>query len=182
MLAVPPMRIAKEKFINLQTQVPLFRIDVSSAAGSLSSKSLLTVVRTATGVPTGTVRFHSMSDDEIDLSVNGRDTRLKKDGTFNFRWYFKPTVFPGVKWWWTKSKFGGLQLTEDKGGGKRIASLTGDVLVVEHMGLTEMAVDEVVLATVAIWKTKKRESDDEDAVEGLEAIGNIASLVGGGGA
>ena len=161
----------------------LFRINLSTAPGSMSSKSLVTVVRTTTRLPLGTVRFHSMDEEVIDLTINGRGTKLKDDVMFGFRWYFKPTSFPRIKWWWTKGKANGLRLADDKEGGQTIATLTGDVLVVEPIGLSEPAVDEVVLAAVAIWEQRRRKDKDNDqAVEGLDAIGQIAGAIGGGGA
>lgn len=177
------MRITKDYVFNSATNYPLFRLDSSAAAGSLSSSSLVTVVRTANGLPLGNVRYHSLDDSRIDLSINGRETKLKNDGFSTTRWVFKPVAFPGVKWCWTKAKSGGLRLTDAKDGRKTIATLTGDVLVVDPIGLDEGIVDEVVLASVAIKEFRRRKGkEDQEAVESLDAIGNIAGALAGGGA
>ena len=180
---VPPMRITKTQVLNSQTNYPMFRINVSASASSLSSSSLVTVVRTATGLPLGTVRYHSLDDERIDLTIGGCETKMRRDGFSRERWAVKPIAFPDMKWWWIKAKPGGLNLMDAKDGGQTVAVLTGDTVIVEPIGLSEAAVDEVVLASVAIVEFGRRKGEeDQAAIESLDVIGNIVGAIGGGGA
>lgn len=172
---IPPLRLSRESIWNVQTNAPIFSITSSSAPGSLSSKSLLTFVRTATGQTAGTLRYHSMSD-SVTLTLNGAETRLTNpDGMYSRKLRFSPINFPGAKWTW-KSEKSGCELND---GRCRIAQLIGDVLIVDSIGLVEPGIDEVVLTAMALWGLKQKREGGGSAAA-FEAFGNIAQLGGAG--
>lgn len=117
----------------------------------------------------------------IDLALDGGQTKLKSDGTMHWRWAFQPTTFPNIKWWFRETKGGDLRLADDKDkdGGQTIAIVSGNVLMIEQIGLNERAIDEVVLATVAIKEKRRRDKRTGEAADG---IGQVIGAFGGGGA
>ena len=130
-------------------------------------------------MPLGSIHFHSM-ESGVDISMEGGETKLKSDGSLHWRWAFHPTSFPNVKWYWTEAKGGDLRLADDKDKdkGQTIAIVSGNVLMIEQIGLNERAIDEVVLATVAIKEKRRR---DKRGAEYADAFGQVAGAVGGGG-
>ncbi|KAK3726098.1 hypothetical protein LTR37_000246 [Vermiconidia calcicola] len=120
---------------NAQSSIPIFTIDKSVAPGSFSRGSLVTLIRANSGLPLGTIRFRSL-EEHIELTVNGRQTRMKEDG-------------------------------------QRIATIKDNVLFCEDIGLTEAAVDEIVLSAVAmIIKSRKVRTESD-------AVGEVVSALAG---
>ncbi|KAL9112639.1 MAG: hypothetical protein Q9227_003210 [Pyrenula ochraceoflavens] len=180
--SIPPLRIGQEQVFNSQTNFLLFTIDRSKAHGSFSDDSLLTVVRTANGLPVGTARYHTLNEDKIDITSNGRCTVVKHDPYHKSRFSYTPTFAPGTTWWWDRPPAGGqggLRLTDAKKGvGRPIASLAGGILVSEPIGLTEMAMDEILMTAITVqeWRRRKGEEDAQT----IEAFSTAMEVAGGG--
>lgn len=173
--SIPWLLITETDVRSSQTQRPIFRIDKSAAPGSKSKKSLLTLGRSDTGVILGTVRFRSM-ESYMELSVNSQTAKIKEDGLISFRYYFQPTFASDSKWYWADNDDGGLKLSDGKKG-STIASVNSNILVVEQSnGLTEAAVDEIVLTAVAMMEKKRRRKKSDKLEEG---IGEIVGAVTG---
>ncbi len=173
--SIPWLLISETDIRSPQSNAPLFHITRSTAPGSLSSKSLVTLTRAATGMPLGTIRLRSGSD-VIELENNGQPNRMKIDGMgVNFRWYFHPLAYPGLKWFWSGAGKG-LKLTDGKNG-PTLATLTEKTLVCENVGLTEAAVDEIVLTVVASLVKQKKLGKDAKAADGAAEI--ISAIAGG---
>ena len=117
----------------------------------------------------GTVHFASLSE-SIEITVNGRGTKLKEAGLISFRYCFHPTFDPGLEWYWSEKK-GDLRLTDGKDG-PTIATISRNLLACEQgLGLTEAIVDEIVVSAVAaVRKSGKKKEDGEVAGEILSAV------------
>lgn len=168
--SIPMMMITSTEVRSAQTNTPIFAISKSSARASLSGKSFLTLVRPVTGQMLGTIRYHSTLSESIELTVNGRITKLKQDSSFNFRYYFHPTFDPRLQWWWSEKK-GDLRLKDGKDG-PVIAIVSGNILACEQdLGLTSEMVDEIVVSAVAaLRKNGKMKEENEVAGEVISAV------------
>jgi hypothetical protein len=172
--AVPWLLIDDKEVRSSTTNAPLFAVTRSAAPGSLSSKSLITLTRVATGAPLGTVRFRSSSD-SIELTVNGAITKMKNDTVMHTKLSFQPTTFSHARWYWKQGKEG-VTLTDGKDGGLTLAKINGSTLVVENLGLPEAAVDEIVLSAVAMLAKIKKLGKEAEAAEG---VGEVISALAG---
>lgn len=167
------MMIMSSEVRSAQTNTPIFIITKAAAPGSMSKKSLVTLIRPSTSQTMGTIRFKSL-ETSIKLTVNGQSTRLKEDGVVSFRYSFIPTSNPGAKWWWTEDG-GELKLTDGKKGGQTIATVSGNLLACEQsIGLTEAAVDEVVVSAVAAFTKNGRDKEDEGIIG--EVLGGVLGV------
>ncbi|KAK4493713.1 hypothetical protein PRZ48_014898 [Zasmidium cellare] len=182
---IPPVRIGKEEVWNPQTGFAVFVITREAAhiPNFMSSKPLLTVTRT-NGVPMGTVRFHSLTSNSIDLTVNGRGTSISHSGLIHNRWGFQSTTRPNLdeRWYWKKDKItGGAKLEDSKKGGHTLAKMKGDLLTFESGHLSEASYDEVLLSAVAMAEAARRQKRKSDIADLGSAIGDFASGDGGSG-
>lgn len=167
---IPMMMISSKEVRSAQTNMPLFEIHKTSEPWSLSSKSVLTLVRPGSRQLFGTIRYHSKLSESIEITVNGRITKLKEDGTFNFRYYFHPNFDQGLQWFWSEKK-GDLRLTDGKDG-PIIATISGNLLAIEQgLGLTSEIVDEIVVSAVAALKKNGKIKEEG------EVVGEIASAL-----
>ena len=149
----------------------IFGIVKGAAQGSISKRSLVTIIRPSTGQVMGSVRFKSF-ESSIDIMTNGRETRLKEDGIINFRYSFPPSSLQNVTWFWAESKGGELKLTDAKNSGQTLATISRSILVVEqHLGLSEAVVDEIVVSALAIAEKKRRSGKDAEVVG--EVLGGV---------
>ena len=165
-------RIERSKHTDPNAHLP--SIDKSGAPGSASKNSLLTLIRVKTGLPLGTVRFKSM-ESSLELSIKDKTFKIKEDGVISFRLNFNPTFAQESKWWWSENDDEGLKLMDGKKGATN-ATINSNMLMVEQtMGLTEAAIDEVVLTAVAMAERRRRRKK-HDAEGG--GIGKILALIG----
>lgn len=162
---IPMMMITSTEIRSAQTNMPIFLIEKSSG-GLLSGNALRTIVQPGTGQPMGTYRFSSLSE-SVEITVNGRATKMKEDGHINFRYSFHPTFDPGLKWFWSEKK-GDLRLTDWKDG-PIIATISGNMLACEQgLGLTAASIDEIVITGIAVLKKHGK------MMEALEIAGAVA--------
>lgn len=135
----------------------------------------MTLVRINTGLPLGSIRFKSM-ESSLELSIGDRKFKIKEHGLISFRYYFNPTFAPESKWWWNENDDEALKLTDGKKGAT-IATINSNMLIIEQtLGLTEAAIDEVVLTAVAMAE-KRRRRKKHDAEGG--GIGEIVGAITG---
>lgn len=147
----------------------------------MSSKPLLTV-RSINGVQIGNVRFHTITTNNIDLTVNGRFTSISHSLIHN-RWGFQSTTRPNMdeKWYWKKDKStGGAKLEGSKKNGHTLARMKGDLLTFENR-LSDASYDEVLLSAIAMAEAARRAKRKGDISDLASAIGDFAHSGGGDG-
>ena len=182
---IKPVRIGKEDIYDSQTGFALFVITREAAhmPSFLSSKPPVTVMR-INGTTMGTIRFHSVTTSSIDLSVNGRNTRISHSGMLHSRWGFQSTSCPNAeeRWSWTSDKTSkGAKLVDSKKHGQVLARMKGDLLAFEKGRLSSASYDEVLLSAVAMAEAARRAKRNGDLVDLGSAIGDFTSAGSDGG-
>lgn len=120
-----------------------------------------------------------MSTSDIDLSINGRETRLSPS-RLHKRWAFLPTSVANTKrkpseWYWKRDKLlsRSVILFDSKKRGRTIARIDGTVLTFEQAGLGKENLDEIVMTAVALAEHARRHSKKSDSVDLGGSIANI---------
>ncbi|CAK3918374.1 Hypothetical predicted protein [Lecanosticta acicola] len=190
---IPPLRLGHEEISNAQTGHADYTLTRSSPPGLLpsfsfllSTKPLLTVHRTRTGIPMGQIRFHTLTSSTIDLTLHGKQTSLSHSVISN-KWSFESISAP-ERWYWKKDRStGGAKLEDRKGrGGRALARMRGDLLTFEQGRLSEASYEEVLLSAVAMAEAARRSGRGHEVGDLARAIGDLASAAsdgdkGGGG-
>ena len=167
------MRFEPKTILNATTSQPIFTTQIEKSTFSGSKKGY-TLLQHHTGLPIAHIRFSTMDSHNIALTIHGAPNKITEDGKWvHFRWCFTPVAFPGKVWWWTEKKRR-FELRDE--GDVVIARIEGDVLLVENVGLSERAVDEVVASAFAMWLQKRKEKGNREAGD---AIGEIAGAIAG---
>ncbi|KAM0694429.1 hypothetical protein Q7P36_004784 [Cladosporium allicinum] len=177
-----PIRLGKEDVFERNTNMLILSISRKSVhmPSFLSSKPLLTVTRCNTNTLLGTILFHHMSTSDIDLSINGRETRLSPS-RLHKRWAFQPTSVTDTKnrpseWYWKRDKLlsRSVILFDSKKRGRTIARIDGSILTFEQAGLGQETLDEIVMTAVTLAEHARRHGKNADVGD---LGGNIADLV-----
>lgn len=152
----------------------------------LSSKPLLTLTHCATNARLGTIRFHSLTTSDIEITTREyQQTTLSSSGLLHTRWSFLPTSATSSQAWvWQRDKTfkRAVVLTDAKKRGKELARIERDVLSFEQVGLSDEAVGEIVLTAVALGEHVRRKSKRGEVADLAGAIADgVSSLDGGGG-
>jgi len=126
-----------------------------------SSKPLLTLTKSDTGHPVGSIRFHFLTSSTVDLELSGiGSSRMCHDGRFSKRWKFS-SFFGNEEtfMYWCKTKLDGWELKLGSKKGNVIARVSiGDGLILkfEGVGMNERQVEEVVVSAVAVFEGLRR--------------------------
>ncbi|KAK4505974.1 hypothetical protein PRZ48_003939 [Zasmidium cellare] len=183
--ARPWFRITKEEVRNLANDQPIVAITRQSAFNipkELSSKSSVALTR-PDGSLMGTIRFHSMTSTDIDITINGHASKLSDSMMMGDKFTFKPisrgavTTFggSGEKWCWKLKGHANAMLYSAKSGGELLAKVEGGMLVFEKPGMSHAELDEILVTAVAMhFKGSRNKKDEETAEAVFEAVGGIA--------
>lgn len=182
---IPPVRVSKDEVWDPQTGMALYVItrEAAHVPAFISTKPLVTVTR-VNGVPLGNIRFHTLTSNNIDLTVNGRTTSISHSGLLHNRWGFQSTTKPNLqeRWYWKKDKItGGAKLEDSKKSGNTLAKMKGDLLTFEKGNLSDASYDEVLLSAIAMAEAARRQKRNGDIADLASAIGDFSSSDGGGG-
>ncbi|KAF2724566.1 hypothetical protein K431DRAFT_281994 [Polychaeton citri CBS 116435] len=182
---IPSMKLGRDSISDANGSAAIFTIvrDAVHVPSFLSTKPLLTITRTATLTPVGTIRFHTMDNSTCDISLTGgSQTRLKEDGWIHFRWALKPNTpsTDGQTWYFKKSK-PDIVLEDAKKHGNVIARLSGDSLRFEKGGLGQAELDVVVLGFVALAEAARRSGKVGELAESIGDLPSSVDVSGGGG-
>ena len=147
----------------------------------ISTKPRVSVIRTSNGIAVGQIRFHSVSSNKIDLTVNGHETSISHTGFMHNRWGFQSTTCPNTSetWYWKKDReTGGAMLEDAKRNGSVLARMKGDLLSFEKASLSQEQYEEVVMSAVAMAEAARRQKRKSDVVDIAAAVGDFASSDG----
>lgn len=177
---IPPLRIGKDAIQNLESGLMVLRIEREAAhmLSIISTKPIVRVRSATSGSLLGSIRFHAITSNDIDLSLHGRSTALSHSGLVHSRWEFRPTTRPEGegKWHWKKDKItGGAKLGDARKGGNVLARMKGDLLTFETSRLSTASYDEVLLSAVAMVEAARRQKRNGDIVDIASAMGDFAS-------
>lgn len=177
---IQSVRIGKEEVWNPETGYASFVIarEAAHMPSFLSTKPLVNVTRASDGSTIGTIRFHSVTTSNIDLTINGRSTCLEHSGVIHNRWGFQPTTTPNVdeKWYWKKDKdYGGAKLEDARKNGTALARMKGDLLTFEFAALNDAICDEILVSALAMVEAARRQSKDGNVTDLGVAIGDFVS-------
>ncbi|KAK3705349.1 hypothetical protein LTR37_013322 [Vermiconidia calcicola] len=183
---IPAVRIGKDEVWNSVTGIADFSIarEAARMPSFLSTKPLLTVIKTETALSIGNVRFHTRTSNNIDLTVNGQETSISHSGFMHNRWGFQPTTCRATaeKWYWRKDrKTGGAMLEDAKRHGHVLARMKGDLLTFEKARLSQESRDEIVMSAIAMAEAARRQKRKGDIVDLASAIGDFTASAGGDG-
>ena len=156
---IPAMYIGKDEVWDSADGEAVFRIlrEVAHVPSHLSTKSILTVNRSSTGIVAGSVQFPNSASNAMDLTVNSRKVSISHSGVLHNRWTFQSTTGSREKLCWKKDRSTGGALLEDlKRSGRVVARMKGDLLTFEQACLSSEAYDEVVLSAIAIAEVVRR--------------------------
>nr|POF13104.1 hypothetical protein CFP56_10252 [Quercus suber] len=180
-----PVRFGTEKVWSSNTGFPEYTItrDTSNLPSFLSTKPILTVRRASTGLPVATIRFHNLTSNDIEVTVNGRETSLANTGFLHKRWTFTPTTTTTTlpshgaeRWIWKKDRqTGGAVLEDAKKHGRVLARMKADQLTPERAGLSNESYDEIVISAIAMVEAARRASRGRDLLDLAGAVGDLAS-------
>ena len=127
----------------------------------------------------GTINFGARQSglstySQVEIALPGHPTTpFKYDDVWALRsiYSFTPANFPGKKSYRTNSGVV-MRLADDPKGGQTIPTFNEGLLLVESsLGFSEKAVDEIVLAAVAMLAKNEKTKADNKA--GLEIFGQI---------
>jgi hypothetical protein len=187
-----PVRIGREDVYCTKTGLARYaisRIAAHNVPSFLSTKPILTVTKTSTGIQAGQIKFHTITTSSIEMTLNGKQTTISHKNPLlhsSRRWGFTPTSAKSSKgegWYWKKDRSTAGALLEAKNG-KPLARMKGDLLTFEKSHLTTAEYDEIVMSAVAMAEAARRASK-RDIVDLANAIGDFTSRgceKGGGGA
>lgn len=175
-----PVRLGLEEVWSANTGSAEYTItrDTSNLPSFLATKPILTIRRASTGLPVATIRFHSLTSNDIEVTVNGRETSLANIGFLHKRWTFTPTIIANAaeKWTWKKDRqTGGAMLEDAKKHGRVLARMKGDRLTVERAGLSNEIYDEIVISAVAMVEAARRANRGKDMLDLASTMGDFAS-------
>lgn len=168
--------MTEEEVRNLSNNQVIVTINRESSIGLprfLSSKSSVTISR-PDGFVLGTLKFHETTS-AMDFSVNGRESKLKNDGSFSEKWAWRP-MFEQIspahseadKWYW-KLKKGSGTLEDKRKDGHVIARIEEGILTLERP-LNTAAFEEVLVTAIAVKDRARRDKKNKDSAEGVEGI------------
>ena len=182
----PAVRLDKDEVWSSVTGLAEFRIvrEAGRMPSLLSTKPLLTVLKTSTGLSIGQIRFHTITSNQIELTVNGRDTAISHSGFWHNRWSFESTTCPNnneTLYWKRDRVAGGAMLGDSKWNGNVLARLKGDVLGFDKPRLSEEAYDEIVISAIAMAEAARRQKRKSDIADLASAIGDFSNSDGGSG-
>ena len=124
---IPALRVGRDEVWNSQSGFTEFRIarqDGKIMPTFMSTKPRLNVIRTSSGLSMGSIRFHTISSNKIELVVNGRETSISHTGFVRNRWGFQSTTCGNTTetWYWKKDReTGGAMLENAKRSGHVLA-------------------------------------------------------------
>lgn len=131
----------------------------------------------------GTIRFHSVSTSDIDVTINGHSSKLSDSSMMGNKYSFKPMCrgavttlgSAGDKWCWKMADHSNGVLHSAKKGGEVLAKLEDGSLVLENPGMSNAECDEILVTAVAVSHKGKRNKKDEGVLEAvLEAVGGVS--------
>jgi hypothetical protein len=147
----------------------------------MSTKPRLNIIKTSSGLSMGSIRFHTISSNKIDLIVNGQETSISHTGFVHNRWGFQSTTCPSAAetWYWKKDKeTGGAMLEDAKRSGHVLARMKGDLLTFVKARLSQESYEEIVMSAVAMAEAARRQKRKSDIVDIASAISDLASSDG----
>jgi hypothetical protein len=177
-----PVLLDKDGVLDRKTRSPIFTFTKQSVhmPSFLSSKPLLTLTRSNTKTPLGTIHFRRLTTSGIRLNIHGRDMVLT-NSYLHRHWKFEPTLTSDRKgkrssWYWKRD---GLLprcviLVSSKKAGRIIARIDGNILTFEKTGISDETLDEIILTAVALAEHARRHNR---AVYDLGK--SIGDLIGG---
>ncbi|KAK5169428.1 uncharacterized protein LTR77_005404 [Saxophila tyrrhenica] len=183
---ISAVHIGKDDVRNHSTGLADFRItrEAAKMPSFLSTKPLITVTKISTSKTIGTIRFHTLTSNRIDLNVNGHETSISHQGVFHNRWGFQATSTPNVdeRWYWKKDRStGGAMLGDTKWNGNLLARMKGDLLTFEKPRLSDDSYEEIIVSAVAMAEAARRQKRKSDVVDIASAIGEFTGSDGGSG-
>lgn len=165
---LPSLNIGPDEIWSSVNGLAEFRIirEAAHLPKKLSSKPLLTVIRTSDGQNIGTVKFHTFHSHSIELTLqpSGRKTEMSHSGFLHNRWGWT-TLSSNNDWerWHWKLPHGDsggtsavLETAKHKHG-DAVARLEGEEVEFVRGRLREGEYEEVVLSAVAVLEVGRRQ-------------------------
>jgi len=135
----------------------------------------------ASALPIGTIRFHALTSNRIDLTINSHETSISHQGVINNRWAFQATSTPNEadRWYWKKDRStGGAVLESSKRHGTTLARMKGDLLTFEKARLCVESYEEIIVSAIAMAEAARRQKRKSDIADIGSAIGDFTGSHG----
>jgi hypothetical protein len=181
---ISAVHVGKDEVRSSATGLAEFRIhrETGRMPSVFSTKPVVTVTKIESAITVGTIRFHTITSNRIDLTINGRETSIAHSGIVHNRWSFLSTTTPNesVRYCWKKDRSTrGAMLEDSKRSGNVLARMKGDLLSFEKPRLSAESYDEIVVSAIAMAEAARRQKRKSDIVDIASAIGDFTSSHGG---